>query len=273
MTIPELTTHLNHMAARLETGKMTTADILEMSDLARKLYEQVIVLRHRAFEEGLANAKIVGASEEGRSGVEIDSKSSNESRDPPTSESDETSDPNPSTTMAEPMNKNESERAQKDTPVVTDTVDEPELRYEKTKPERTESNVEVPSNQISLIDSIEEIQRMEKSLNDRFTEDQPSLGTKFKKQPIHDLKTAIGINLKFRIISSLFDNNKEAFDRAIDNLNTCASLSEAHKYMRESLIPRFNWEDENAEVREADTSIAVQNSQRNMSPNALMNSV
>ena len=250
MTIPELTTHLNRMAARLETGKMTTADILEMSDLARKLYEQVIVLRHRAFEEGLAKAQSDGGSVDDRSDANISSKSASESEVIADSKSSETSENPIAQSLAQPTEDQKSGRPSKEAPVEPDSVDEPEPHYETPPTERIASNVEMPSNQISLIDSIEEIQRMEKSLNDRFTEDLPSLGEKLKKQPIHDLQAAMGINRKFRFIASLFDNNKEAFDRAIHNLNTCASLSEANKYMRESLMPRFNWVDENAEVRE-----------------------
>lgn len=250
MTIPELTTHLNRMAARLEAGAMTTADILEMSDMARKLYEQVIVLRHRAFEEGLAKAKGEGASGDDRTDVDTASRPSGEIGVDATPMTDEKSEGPIAPPLANPAGEGRNESARKEMPPAAESVDEPELRYESPKTGRIDSNVEVPSNQISLIDSIEEIQRMEKSLNDRFTEDMPSLGEKLKNQPIHDLRSAMGINLKFRFISALFDNNKEAFDRAIHNLNTCSSLSEANKYMRESLVPRFNWEDDNAEVRE-----------------------
>lgn len=254
MTIPELTTQLNRMSAQLETGKLTANEILEMSDLSRKLYEQVVVLRHKTFENGLADAAPTTRPTPDDTAREHDTSQTPTSSPEITADARdemEESTPSPEINYYKRMDdRDETEEEEEDNQSAAEPPAAPTAEPPKPK-SRGWSNAQVPPNQISLIDSIEEIQRMEKSLNDKYSDgESPSLGDRLKKQPIHDLRSAMGINRKFRFINVLFKDNREAFDRAIENLNTCASWDEAEKYMRESLKSRFDWDEDNPEVLE-----------------------
>jgi hypothetical protein len=108
-------------------------------------------------------------------------------------------------------------------------------------------NAAISPNQISLIDSIEEIQQ---SLNERLSEDRPTLGQKLQKNPIGDLRAAIGINQKFRFISELFAEDSEAFYQAVDKLNSFTSYLEADDYLQNTLKERYEWQPKSPVVRE-----------------------
>lgn len=110
---------------------------------------------------------------------------------------------------------------------------------------------EVASNQISLIDSIEEIKEMEQSLNESFSSmKSPSLKEKIVGSPIPDLRAAISINQKFKFISELFEDNAEAFEKSVETINGYTSFIEADDYMENNLKPRYGWETNSTTARE-----------------------
>lgn len=129
---------------------------------------------------------------------------------------------------------------------------ETEEDVEEPAPENREvEEIEVSPNQISLIDSIEEISEMEQSLNETFQGDHKStLAQKFNKKPITDLKTAITINQKFLFTSRLFNEDKDAFETAVEKINSFTSYLEADDYVQNSLKRRFDWEMKNPTVKE-----------------------
>jgi hypothetical protein len=68
-----------------------------------------------------------------------------------------------------------------------------------------------------------------RSVNEKLhsdTNEDKSLGSKLK-QPISDLKTAIGINDRFLFINELFDGDMREYDEALKSFNACASLQDA----------------------------------------------
>lgn len=110
---------------------------------------------------------------------------------------------------------------------------------------------EVPSNQISLIDSIEEIKEMEQSLNESFSAmKSPTLKEKIVGTPISDLRAAISINQKFKFISELFEEDAEAFEKSVETINGYTSFIEADDYMENNLKPRYGWESNSASAKE-----------------------
>jgi len=110
---------------------------------------------------------------------------------------------------------------------------------------------EVPSNQISLIDSIEEIKEMEQSLNESFSSlKSPSLKEKIVGTPIPDLKSAISINQKFKFISDLFENDADAFEKSLETINGYTSFIEADDYLQNNLKPRYGWETNSTVAKE-----------------------
>jgi molecular chaperone DnaK (HSP70) len=120
-----------------------------------------------------------------------------------------------------------------------------------TTADSAEIHEEISPNQISLIDSIEEIKRMEQSLNDTLRDDRGvSLRQKLNKKPIQDLKSAISINQQFLFISRLFDNDKEAYAAAVSRINGFSSFLEADEYIQNTLVQRYDWEVRSPEVAE-----------------------
>ncbi len=111
----------------------------------------------------------------------------------------------------------------------------------------------VPENQISLIDSIAEVEKQtivvkktepkpkgqpkeqEKEKKSRMkkvsVENKTTLGQKINKSPISDISKAIKLNTRIGMIKQLFKGDAELFKRTIDNLNNAASLNEANKIL------------------------------------------
>lgn len=229
------------MAAQLDAGRLTYDELLTMNRLSLELYESLVLLKRREAEE--KNPKYVPspenatADEAPRPESEKQEVIENESNDL----GSESSEPESAKPVA-PEEKEQPEEVEASTTAMKageSAGDQGLAKGEKESAKR----YDMEAKQITLIDSIDEIRREEKSLNERFADNTSTLGQKFQRQPIHDLRAAIGINLKFRFIDVLFDSNREAFDRAIENLNTCASIDEARTYIRESLEKRFNWEE------------------------------
>jgi len=129
--------------------------------------------------------------------------------------------------------------------------DENEEQNVVSEPGEEDLEPEVPSNQISLIDSIEEIKEMEQSLNESFSSmKSPSLKEKIVGTPISDLRASISINQKFKFISELFEDDSEAFEKSVETINGYTSFIEADDYMENNLKPRYGWESHSTVARE-----------------------
>jgi hypothetical protein len=93
----------------------------------------------------------------------------------------------------------------------------------------------------------------ENSVGEKFKDDKKSLNemladasgpkniaAKMQKNPIKDLKTAIGINEKFMFINELFEGSLQKYNENINSLNSQQSQSEAMKIM-DVLKGEFSW--------------------------------
>ncbi len=65
-----------------------------------------------------------------------------------------------------------------------------------------------------------------------------SIGAKMERQPIHDLRAAIGINEKFLLINELFSGSLEAYNKMLDELNEFKSFSGASTYLIELKVEK-----------------------------------
>jgi len=83
-----------------------------------------------------------------------------------------------------------------------------------------------------------------KSLNEKLSGSQndKSIASKLQKNPITDLKAAIGINEKFKFINELFEGNLQKYNDGIAKLNGFDNLKEAEKYLS-FLKDEFSWKD------------------------------
>lgn len=82
------------------------------------------------------------------------------------------------------------------------------------------------------------------TLNDRLasTQTDDSIATKLKSNPVADLKKAIGINEKFALINELFQGDINAYNDAIDVLNTASDEAAAISFLEQTLVPKYGWD-------------------------------
>ncbi len=267
MTIEQLAEKLHGLAERLSKGLLQSGEITEMNLLARQLYERTVVLQFKAFEEqvqAVASAKI---AEDQAEKIHPTSVANAAAPLAPELTTDESTPAN-TAAVSEPEAMAPTKEVSPTAPAVE--LDEASADTERpafrisTAPQAAPANAEVSPKQISLIDSIEELSRMEQSINDKFKKtDSPTLAEKLnansssrtlsdklKLKPVANLKTAIGINMRFQFTSTLFEGDAEAYNIAIDKLNSFNSYLEADDYIQNQLKQRYDWEMRSPAVKE-----------------------
>ncbi|MBK8415494.1 MAG: hypothetical protein IPP34_08555 [Bacteroidetes bacterium] len=73
------------------------------------------------------------------------------------------------------------------------------------------------------------------------TKEDKSLAGKLQKNPITDLKKAIGINQKFAFINELFDGNSNSYNTAIEKINSFTDHKQAVSFVETELMPVYGW--------------------------------
>jgi hypothetical protein len=93
--------------------------------------------------------------------------------------------------------------------------------------------------------------REEPSLYDKLSKgaEDRTLANKLKKNPIPDLKSAIGINEKFLFINQLFNGDAMEYTNAIDYINKSGDHSSALRYLKENVFGKYSWTEDNDQVQ------------------------
>lgn len=73
------------------------------------------------------------------------------------------------------------------------------------------------------------------------TKEDKSLAGKLQKNPIADLKKAIGINQKFAFINELFDGDSNSYNTAIEKINSFTEHQQAISFVETELVPAYGW--------------------------------
>jgi hypothetical protein len=121
--------------------------------------------------------------------------------------------------------------------------------------EKAEVEVEQPQKKIKAKKSSVDLFSAHSTIADKFKDEKQSLNeklsgvqndrsiaAKLQKNPIADLKAAIGINEKFKFINELFEGNLQKYNDEIAKLNTFGSLNEAENHI--SLLKNeFSWKE------------------------------
>jgi len=104
-----------------------------------------------------------------------------------------------------------------------------------------------------------------KSLVDAFLEKEPpakqpfpeeqSLLSKISHTKIVDLKRSIAMNDRFIFIKELFNNDFDAYNRSINDLNGCENMQQADQYLVQ-LKQQYEWDEENETAQYFITLIA-----------------
>jgi hypothetical protein len=123
----------------------------------------------------------------------------------------------------------------------TELPAEKDLQQNKTKPQK-KSSPDLFSSDNTLADKFKE---EKKSLNEKLSDAaaDKSIASKLQKNPIKDLKTAIGINEKFMFVNELFEGSLQKYNENINSLNSFKNKAEAMKLL-EILKDEFSWKAE-----------------------------
>ena len=118
-------------------------------------------------------------------------------------------------------------------------LSEVEQSQKKTKSKK--SSVDLFSAHSTIADKFKDDK---KSLNEKLSVEQSdkSIAAKLHKNPITDLKAAIGINEKFKFINELFEGSLQKYNDEIAKLNEFGSLSDAEKHIS-LLKSEFSWKE------------------------------
>lgn len=120
----------------------------------------------------------------------------------------------------------------------TDTEQEIVFPPTKIKPQK-KSSPDLFSADNTVVDKSKDDK---KSLNEKFCDQvaDKSIASKLQKNPIKDLKTAIGINEKFMFINELFEGSLQKYNENINSLNTMKNREEAMKFI-DVLKSEYSW--------------------------------
>jgi hypothetical protein len=77
------------------------------------------------------------------------------------------------------------------------------------------------------------------------------LSEKLSQAPIKDLKTSMGLNERFLIISELFKGDAGRYNQAIDALNSFENFEQAKAYILTNIASEFDWGNEKRKTQAA----------------------
>lgn len=231
-SMQELVEELNQYLAAIDEGTGDVDRLQEMVDNARELYERLVVMRHKAFEETVHE-------------VEEETTAPEPAAEPEVEPEDTFQEAIPFSLDAQDIEEVEEEPEEKEEEVVEIIEEEPttEEKIEPfAEPEPEPEVVAVPENQTSLIDAIEEINGESVAEKYASEDDSESLVEKLEKAPIKDLVKAINLNQKFQFIKELFDGDNERYLAEIESFNNMDSWGSA-KNVLGSLNDELSWEE------------------------------
>jgi hypothetical protein len=88
-------------------------------------------------------------------------------------------------------------------------------------------------------------------LNDQFSESNGNtLADLHQKKKIDSIRKHINVNQRYMFTKSLFGNNKEEFEKAVEDLDSYASYVEAFNYLRKDFAGKYHWKMDSEEVIE-----------------------
>lgn len=222
----ELIKHLSDKINDLNSGKLSLSDLDLLVAHSQSLYEQLIILRYKAFDTfGEPLKKEAPIKEEP---IIIQ----------------------PELPKNEPIDLAEIPF---DFSGITH-VHEPTIEAEPAKIESIVEQPIIPAAPLTKISKTEndeeeeDDQTMSNSLNDTLKkEEDQSLRKIFQNSPISDIKSQISIGKKFEYISSMFKGNAAEYEDAIDFLNTATNGNEAKLKLNE-LTNKYSWDLEDKSI-------------------------
>jgi len=231
-SITEIVNQIKSKVESLNNGDLNLDELDKLTNNSRELYERLIVLRHKAFENISGNESIVEEENQDIENTIEDEKQKDFQTEVVEINEVEPIEENMMFDFSEPIEK--IERVKR---VEVEQIDEDENNDEaeiikENKSESSTLNESFSSNTDSL--------------NDAF-KSKMSLADKLTNSKIGDLKSAIDINKKFAFISDLFSGSNENYNEAVNALNSCGSADKAKELLNQ-LSNKNHWDVENQTV-------------------------
>ena len=223
--LKDLTKSLSNGINKLESGKLDSNELNSLLEDSRTLHERITVLQYLAFEKEVKVKEVKKQKKEPKKqqgSFELNFGTQEIIED----------------TSVEDGHESKTEDLDEDTPAnQTNLLDAIEERVEDVDAEEDNKYVVEKTN---LDNST--------SINDTFASGAPekTVADKLSRQPIKDLKSAIGINQKFLFMNDLFEGENEIFNNAINKINSFNTLPEAIAFIDSELSSA--WDKENSSV-------------------------
>ena len=242
----ELIAELSSKIDELNNGSLDLTELDSLVDCGKDLYEQLIILRYKAFDK-------LGTPETNRE-KEMEPVVINTTK-PVVNEPKEEEE-----TMFDFTNLDTV--VEESQPSFDFTIEEEKTEEEETIEPEVEKESIVEKIEVQEQELVQEEEQQEQkhelegeqdedvseSLHESLkNQDDQSLRKKLQNTPISNLKSHISIAKKFEYISQMFDGDKTAYDEAIDFLNTAASGKDAQLKLNE-LTTIYKWDLEDKSI-------------------------
>lgn len=240
---------IKELAKRIAEKKISLEELNELSELLHEMNDKVAVLKYFLAKNDFDMKSVEIQKEEILAQapepvniiVEEPKEEVVEEKEP---EKEET--PAFSFSLFEEEDETVLSEEQEDEAVLSD--EQEQVLRQAQEPEESDVKVSVSGDSgSSLNDSLKGHQESG-SLNDNYFGSQDdSLANKLKNTPIQNLKSAIGINVKFTFINELFGGNADDFAKTVDAIDMMNSADDARGLLSE-LSSANNWDLESKPV-------------------------
>ncbi len=212
--LSELADAIRESVALLNGGQLSLQDLEALTEDSRELFERVVVLRYKAYDDSLKGStkESVQESEEFQTPFRIEV--------PPATNQ---------VTLLDVIEEIES----------TEPVSEQPIAFNEPVPSASMEHKHevIPSGDLNHVLG----QMRTESLNDRLSKSAAtgSLAQKLEHSPIPDLKKAITLNQRFQFSRELFKGNNQEYEVAIEKLNA-NNRDEALRHL-DALKSKYSW--------------------------------
>ncbi len=121
--------------------------------------------------------------------------------------------------------------------------EEPVVEQKQTIQPPVSGNEKKPIVRLSDDEDEEEVSS---GLSNKLNRDKKTLADKLTSSKGKDLKSIIDLNEKLFFVSKMFKGDKEGYEHAIKSINNMQDVEEFNRYLQSTLIPKYQWTDEEA---------------------------
>ena len=243
-----LSKKLNEKIVEIEAGKLELSDLESVVEYSREIYERLLILKHKAYEqlektaaEEVQDEIIKEEPVEKVAEIEQDEDDSSLDFSGITEENEGDQEEQPSFDFT----------ASEETESVEETGSSTaEITVEESTENETALANDSDDNEDIFKDShVEKHEPEDKNtLNEKLKEDDElSLRKKLQSTAVLDLKAEISIAKKFEYITFMFEGKNESYNDAIDVLNNCADGDDARVKLNE-YSSKYDWDLENKSI-------------------------